>query len=93
MDIGLIVILIVFGVIHIGVIAGFLANEQKFKKIAILAMDMVFELVFELGKTLLMTGVVGIYFIPDAKDFTKAIISGIIFFMIGYISKNKKDQR
>lgn len=93
MDYGLAVILAIFIVIHLGVVVGFFVNKQKLKKIALLAMDMVFELAFELGKTLLMAGVVGIYFIPDTKDFTKAIISGIIFFIIGYIAKNKKDQK
>ena len=90
MNSGLIIILAVFGIIHIGVIVAFFVNKQKFKKMALLAMGMVFELVFELGKTLLMTGVVGIYFVPDTKDFTKAIISVIIFFIIGYIAKKDK---
>lgn len=92
MNNGLMVIMAIFVVIHAGVLIGFFINKHKLKKIALLAVDMVFELAFELGKALLVAGVVGTYFIPDAKDFSKAIVSGIIFFILGYVVKNRKDQ-
>ena len=92
MNNGLIIIISIFILVHLFVLIGFFVNKHKLKKIALFTIDMIFELVFELGKTLLVTGVVGIYFIPDTKDFTKAIASGIIFFMIGYIAR-KKEQK
>ena len=54
---------------------------------------MVFELVFELGKTLLLAGVIGIYFIHEDKDFTTAIKVGIIAFIVGYIAKYRKENK
>lgn len=87
---GLFIILLFFGLFHITIIIVFLLNRDKLKKLYNLLFNIVFELVFELGKTLLMAGVIGIYFIPETKDFTKALISGIIFFIVGYIARKDK---
>jgi len=91
MDTGLITIIVFFVVFHMVMAIAFVFNREKLKKIGNLILNMIFDLVYELGKTLLMAGVVGVFFIPDQKDFTKALISGIIFFIIGYIMKNRKD--
>ncbi len=41
---------------------------------------------FELGKALLMASLIGIFFIPEVKDFTFGVICGTIFITIGYVS-------
>ncbi len=90
MNHGLTAIIVFFGLFHFLIIIGFLLDRNKLKKIAIVILNMMTELIFELGKTLVMAGVIGMYFIPETKDFTKALISGIIFFVIGYIIKNRR---
>lgn len=42
------------------------------------------EVVYELGKTLFIAGLIGVYFIPESKDFTMAVQYGIIFYIVGY---------
>lgn len=57
--------------------------EKVLKFVAKLGAD----ILYELGKVLLLTGIVGIYFIPDDKDFTKAIAFGILSYLIGFATK------
>lgn len=90
---GIYIILTFFLLLHFSLFLGLYLNKEKVKKLLKFLVSMVFELVFELGKTLLLAGVVGIYFIPETKDFTTAIKVGIIFFIIGYTMKYKKDNR
>lgn len=86
-------IILFFLLLHLSVFILLYIDKEKAKKFLKFLISMMFELVFELGKTLLLAGVVGIYFIPETKDFTTAIKVGIIFFIIGYIMKYKKDNK
>lgn len=45
------------------------------------------EIVYELGKTMFIAGLVGVYFIPENKDFTMAVQYGIIFYIVGFAIK------
>lgn len=42
------------------------------------------EIVYELGKTMFIAGLIGIYFVPENKDFTMAMEYGIIFYIVGF---------
>lgn len=90
---GLYIIIIFFLILHFSIFVGLFLNREKVKELLKFLVSIVFELVFELGKTLLLAGVVGVYFIPETKDFTTAIKVGIIFFIIGYAMKYKKDNK
>ena len=58
---GLYFILGFFLILHISIIIGLFLDREKVKKLLRFLVSMVFELVFELGKTLLLAGVIGIY--------------------------------
>lgn len=90
---GLYLIISFFLILHLSVFIGVFLDREKVKKLLKFLVSMVFELVFELGKTLLLAGVVGIYFIHEDKDFTTAIKVGIIAFIVGYTMKYKKDNK
>lgn len=47
------------------------------------------ELVYELGKGAFIAGLIGIYFIPENKDFAMAIKYGIIFYIVGFFLNKK----
>ncbi len=42
------------------------------------------EIVYELGKGAFIAGLIGMYFIPESKDFAMAVKYGIIFYAVGY---------
>jgi|GEM_PF-3417800 len=86
-------IIIVFLIIKIFLIIGFLANSKNLNRMLAFFISMVFELALELGKTLLLTGIIGLYFIPEEKDFTKTIYVGIILFILGYYVKYIKENK
>ncbi len=48
------------------------------------------DLVFELGKALLVGSVIGVVFIPEEKDFSLGLTYGIIFFITGHIHNSRK---
>lgn len=75
---------------YVFVVLTFLFEKHEAIKIGKYIAKMVFVIIYKLGETLLMAGVVGTVFIPEEKDFTKALIAGIILFIIGYITNNKK---
>jgi hypothetical protein len=44
--------------------------------------------VYELGKLLVLTALVGMYFVPESgKDFDSLLKSGIFFYIVGYAFK------
>ena len=90
---GLYFILGFFLILHFSIFVGLFLDREKVKKLLRFLVSMVFELVFELGKTLLLAGVIGIYFIHEDKDFTTAIKVGIIAFIVGYIAKYRKENK
>jgi hypothetical protein len=47
------------------------------------------ELIYELGKGAFIAGLIGIYFIPENKDFAMAIKYGIIFYIVGFFLNKK----
>lgn len=86
-------IVLFFFLLHICLFIGLLLDRERVKKILDFLASLFTEIVYELGKTLFLAGIVGLYFIPEAKDFTKAIFSGIIFYIIGYGFKYKKENK
>jgi len=84
-----IIILLLF--IKIFLLIALLVDKKKLIRELVFFVSMVCELIFELGKTLLLTGIIGMYFIPEEKDFTKVIYVGIILFILGYYFKYRKD--
>ena len=90
---GLYFILGFFLILHFSIFVGLFLDREKVKKLLYFLGSLFIEIVYELGKTLFLAGVVGIYFIPETKDFTKAIFGGIIFFIIGYGLKYRKENK
>jgi len=86
-------IIIVFLIIKIFLIINLLVDKKKIRRLVVFFISIVFELAFELGKTLLLTGIIGLYFIPEEKDFTKTIYVGIILFILGYYVKYIKENK
>lgn len=86
-------IIIFFLLLHTTIYIFLYIDKEKVKNILKFLASLFTEIVYELGKTLFLAGVVGVYFIPEAKDFTKAIIGGIIFYIIGYGLKYRKEKR
>lgn len=62
----------------------FMKDWVKLEKVLKFVWKFATEVVYELGKTLFMAGLVGVYFIPESKDFTMAVQYGIIFYIVGY---------
>jgi hypothetical protein len=90
---GLYIIIIFFLILHISIIIGLFLDREKVKKILRFLGSIFVEIIYELGKTLFLTGIVGVYFIHEDKDFTKALYGGIIFFIIGYGLKYIKENK
>lgn len=73
----------VFSIVAMIAMRKWLILEKVLKFVARLGAD----ILYELGKLLLLTGIAGIYFIPDDKDFTKAIVFGILSYLLGFAIK------
>ena len=86
-------IILFFLLLHLFLFIGLFLDIEKVKKILKFLASLFTEIVYELGKTLFLAGIIGIYFIPETKDFTKAIIGGIIFYIIGYGLKYRKENK
>jgi len=72
----------------------FTITDSKVKKVSDYMFDLLMELVFELGKALMTTSIMGKFFIKEnEKDFTFGLIGGIIFFISGYAFKRKKEKK
>ena len=84
---GLYLIIGFFLILHFSIFIGMFLDREKVKKLLRFLVSMVFELVFELGKTLLLAGVIGIYFIHEDKDFTKERLAklsgGVVVINVG----------
>ncbi len=85
----------VFIIFHsVAFIAFFTITDSKIKKVSDFMFDLLIELVFELGKVLMTTSIMGKFFIKEnEKDFTFGLIGGIIFFISGYAFKRKKEKK
>ena len=90
---GLYFILGFFLILHFSIFVGLFLDREKVKKLLYFLGSLFIEIVFELGKTLFIAGVVGIFFIHEDKDFTTAIKVGIIAFIVGYIAKYRKENK
>ena len=90
---GLYLIIGFFLILHFSIFIGMFLDREEVKKLLYFLGSLFIEIVFELGKTLFIAGVVGIFFIHEDKDFTKALYGGIIFFIIGYGLKYRKENK
>ena len=90
---GLYLIIGFFLILHFSIFIGMFLDREKVKKLLYFLGSLFIEIIYELGKTLFIAGVVGIFFIPEDKDFTKALYGGIIFFIIGYGLKYLKENK
>jgi len=72
----------------------FSITDNRIKKASDYMFDLLIELVFELGKVLMTTSIMGKFFIKEnEKDFTFGLIGGIIFFISGYAFRRKKERK
>ena len=90
---GLYLIIGFFLILHFSIFVGLFLDREKVKKLLYFLGSLFIEIVYELGKTLFIAGVVGIFFIHEDKDFTTAIKVGIIAFIVGYIAKYRKENK
>jgi len=59
----------------------------KLEKLLKNAGEFLAEIVYELGKGAVIAGLIGLYLIPETKDFADAIKYGIIFYAVGFALK------
>ena len=62
---------------------------RRLEKVLKVLANFLFELIYELGKGAFTAGLIGVYFIPENKDFAMAIKYGIIFYIVGYLMNKK----
>lgn len=80
-----------FAIFHISLLVlFFIANSRVVKNISEYVICLAMDLVFELGKALLVGSVIGVVFIPEEKDFSLGLTYGIIFFITGHIHNSRK---
>jgi hypothetical protein len=61
---------------------------DKLDKILKFVFGLAFDIAYGLGKLLVLTAIVGMYFVPESgKDFDSLLKSGIFFYIVGYAFK------
>lgn len=86
------IILYIVGYIAASTIVALILKKDwaKLDKVLKSVYGLAFDISYELGKVLFLTGVVGLYFIPETgKDFESLVKSGIFFYLVGYIFRKK----
>ena len=90
---GLYLIIGFFLILHFSIFIGLFLDKEKVKKLLDFLGSVFIEIIYELGKTLFIACIVWMFFLPEDKDFTKALYGGIIFFIIGYGLKYRKENK